>query len=248
MVDNPANQSSVKLTLLIYMDGLTEVLTKNRRVLNVDYLSFGSINSQDKEIQTTLDRFYQDSQVNEKEISVVDLVFVNSIFHKANSGNLECYKNRLPSFLLFHKEFFQVPVTHDHIARRLTHHLTEWQEENHHSVLWFHLRKNHLYVLFATPAGELSITSFEVRKTLDVYYYILFNIQTLDSVLPDLKEVTVSGELLNMDKIHNFFSENVGDKKLITFWQWKGLLGRPKPEISLYLPEVYPDRFSSLNR
>jgi len=160
------------------------------------------------------------------------------IYHETSRGMLETYKNRLPAFLLYHKEFFQCPVRHEHIAQVLTRHLIEWQKSHAHPALWFHLRKNNLYVLFGTPQGDRSITSFEVRKTLDVFYYILFNIQTLESVLPNLENIVISGELINMNQIHSFFNINVPEKKLINFWQWKELLGRPQTEINSYLPEV----------
>ncbi len=220
------------------MDGVCKVLTRNRDVLAADTLSFGSINSQESEIQTTLDGFYGGADIERIEVDSVNLIFINSIFHKTNNGHLESYKNRLPAFLLYHKEYFEAPVNHVHIAQLLIGQLDDWRSENDKSALWFHLRNKNLYVLFSTPKGGSSITSFEVRKTLDIHYYILFNIQTLQSLMPDLEEIIISGELLNMDKIHNFFSENVPEKELVTYWQWKGLPGRPQPAFSQYLPEV----------
>lgn len=238
MLEARLDQNSVRLTLFIYMDGLCKVLTKNRTVEGVSSLSFGSINRQDNEVQSTLDRFYDQEKLDRSAIDHIDLMFVNSIFHKTTNGNLETYKNRLPAFLLYHNEFFDVSVNHDHIAHRLRSHLVDWQNDHDHPALWFHLRDDTLFVLFSTSGGENSITAFEVRKTLDVHYYILFHFQTLQPIIPDLQQITISGELLNLDKIHNFFSENIGDKELITFWQWKGLLGRPHPTFNQYLPEV----------
>lgn len=238
MLENRSDQNRAKLTLFIYMDGLCRVLTQNRSVVSATSFSFGSINSQDNEVQTTLDRFYSEGEFERSSIDSVDLMFVNSIFHKTTKGNLESYKNRLPAFLLYHNEFFDASVNHDHIAHRLTSHMRDWQSNHDYPALWFHLRDNILYVLFSIPGGDNSITSFEVRKTLDVHYYILFNVQTLQPIIPDLEQITISGELLNLDKIHNFFSENITDKELITFWQWKGLLGRPHPSFNQYLPEV----------
>ncbi|MBY5960184.1 hypothetical protein KUV50_18670 [Membranicola marinus] len=235
---NQSELGSAKLTLLIYMDGLCKVLTKDRTVHSVASLSFGSISSNENEVQSTLDQFYNQNQIDQSRVESVELMFVNSIFHKTGHGKLETFKNRLPAFLLYHNEFFDVPVGHDHIAHRLTFHMSEWQRNHAEPVLWFHLREKVLYVLFSTAEGDSSISAFEVRKTLDVHYYILFNVQTLRPVIPDLRQITVSGELLNLDKMHNFFSENINDMELMTFWQWKGLLGRPHPLFNQYLPEV----------
>lgn len=220
------------------MDGVCKVVTKNRDVLAVDSLSFGSINSQESEIQSTLGGFYQSTNIGRFNVGSVSLVFVNSIFHKTNSGQLESYKNRLPAFLFYHKEYFNVAVNHVHIAQLLMSQLDDWRNKNDKPALWFHLRNSILFVLFSTPKGGSSITSFEVRKTLDIHYYILFNIQTLQPLMTGLEQIIISGELLNMDKIHNFFTENVPEKELTTYWQWAGLPGRPQPAFSQYLPEV----------
>lgn len=238
MLENRPDQKRIKLTLFIYMDEVCKVLTENRTVLSAESFTFGSINNQDKEVQSALDRFYSQGEFDRSAIDSIDLMFVNSIFHKTTNGNLESYKNRLPAFVLYHNEFFDATVNHEHIAHRLTSHLIDWQSKHDEPALWFHLRNNILYVLFSTPGGENSITAFEVRKTLDVHYYILFNVQTLQPIIPELKKITISGELLNLDKVHNFFSENIGDKELTTFWQWNGLLGRPHPSFNQYLPEV----------
>ena len=228
----------LRLTLYIYLDGLTGVLSRNRELVKVQSTTFGTVQSQESEVQSDLGQFYTNSGLVIDNPETVNLVFVNPIFHLTNNGQLETYKNRLPAFLLYHKEFFNVPVCHDHIAQLLNRELTVWQDENQRPALWFHLRKNILFVSFCTSTGEVSITSFEVQKTLDVYYYILFNVQTLERVIPDLDQIVVSGELVNMDKIHNFFAENMPDKSLTSYWQWNNLWGKPPVRLNPYFPEV----------
>ncbi len=232
------DQGGVRLALCIYFDGLTGVVTRNRELIKVESYSFGSVASQEKEIQSDLDVFYESFGLGGSPLQSVDLIFINSIFHRTKNAQMETYKNRLPSFLLYHKEFFAVPVRHDHIANILNTELSLRHEENGSPELWFHLRKNILFVSFCTAAGEVSITSFEVHKTLDVYYYILFNYQTLQRVLPDLEQIVISGELMNMDKIHNFFEENIPDVSLTSYWQWINMWGKPPLSLNPYLPEV----------
>lgn len=238
MMGDRSDHDEVKLTLLVYIDGLTSVLTSQRIVVDIASSTFGSITNREEEVQTLLDRFYEKSAVGQYLVKSVDLIFVNSIFYKTNSGSLEAFKNRLAAFVLYHKSFFQVQVSYDHIASRLIHHLEVEHKPQNESVLWFHLRQHHLFVLFGTPKGDYSIKSFEVRKTLDVYYYVLFNIQTLSPILTDLKEIVISGELLDMNNFDRFFKENVPDQKMSTYWEWKKLLGRPNQDILPFLPEV----------
>jgi len=232
------DQGGARLTLCIYFDGLTGVVTRNRELIKVESYSLGSVASQEKEIQSDLDVFYEAFGLGGSPLQSVDLIFINSIFHQTKNAQMETYKNRLPSFLLYHKEFFAVPVRHDHIASILNTELNLRHEENGLPELWFHLRRNILFVSFCTAAGDVSITSFEVQKTLDVYYYILFNYQTLQRVLPDLEQIVISGELLNMDKIHNFFEENIPDVSLTSYWQWINMWGKPPLSLNPYLPEV----------
>lgn len=224
------------LTLLIYRKGFRCILTSERIILSDNSVSLTRV---EDEIQSFLDHFYrQMSESLEGTIDSIDLIYVNNIFHRTSSGKLEAYMNRLPGYLLYHREYFNCPVRYGHIAGRLYDDLCDKMEESIDECLWFHLRDNVLYVLFSNKSGERSITSFEVFKALDVHYYILFNFQTLKSVLPGLENIVVSGELLEMDQIHNFFSNNIPDLEVITYWQWQGMYGRPNPKYNLYLPEV----------
>lgn len=238
MTDHRIDQGGDLLTLFIYMDGLSGVWTRGRQVLARDEISFTSINSRQEEIQSTLGRFYDGSDLVNDRLRAIDLVFVNSIFHRTQSGQLETYKNRLPAFLLYHKEYFDVEIRHIHLARLLYAGLEAQFAEHGVPTLWFHLRKNILFAAFCTGTGEISITSFKVQKALDVYYYILFNYQTLQTTLPTLDQIVISGEIVNMDKIHNFFEENIPDLELATYWQWSGIPGKPQVVLNSYLPEV----------
>lgn len=234
-----SGQDGHLLTLFIYMDGLTSVLSRGRKIVAREEVSFASINSGQEEIQSALERFYTESpSVHPDELRSIDLIFVNSIFHRTSSGQLESYKNRLPAFLLYHKSYFDVDIRHRHLAQLMYSGLENGFEEKPGPMLWFHLRHYILYVGFCTSGGEISISSFKVQKTLDVYYYILFNYQTLQTALPGLDRIVISGELVDLDKIHNFFEENVPGPELITYWQWKSIPGKPRVDIQAYLPEV----------
>lgn len=227
------------LTLFIYMDGMTSMLTRGRKIMAREEASFESINSGQEEIQSALERFYAASPVIQPgELRSIDLIFVNSIFHRTSSGTLETYKNRLPAFLLYHKSYFDVDIRHRHLAQLMYAGLEKGFEEKPGPMLWFHLRQYILFAGFCTSGGEISISSFKVQKTLDVYYYILFNYQTLQTALPALDRIVISGELVDLDKIHNFFEENVPGPELITYWQWKSIPGKPQIDIQAYLPEI----------
>lgn len=236
--DHRMDQGGNLLTLFIYMDGITGVLTHGRNLLSVHSLSLGSIHCQEEEIQSTLGRFYEGISWNVESVKKVRLMFINSIFHRTQSGVLETFKNRLPAFLLYHKTYFDAEVTHSHLAQKIHHDLTTGFAQNAKPVLWFHLRHHILFASFCTGAGDISVTSFKVQKSLDVYYYILFNYQTLNTTLPELDQVMISGELLDMDKIHNFFEENLPTLRLVTYWQWKGIPGKPQVELNRWLVEV----------
>lgn len=231
-------RGGLQWTIFIYMDGLTGVLTRNRKLVAMDNLTMGSINSQEKEVQSSLDQFYSNLEYDDSDLESIHLIFINSIFHLNGKGQIETYKNRLPAYLFYHKEFFSVPVNHEHLAQRLNLRLNDWHENTSIPVLWYHLRRNLLFVAFCTSSGDVSITSFEVQKVIDVYYYILFNYQTLLPAIPHLQQIVISGELVNLDKIHNFFEENMPNINLVTYWQWQELPGRSHIPLNTYLPEV----------
>lgn len=239
MAELQPDRTEAQLALFIYMDGLSGILTRQRTVMELDSLSMAHLASPETEVQSALDQFYSGNDLARKDLKSIELVFINSIFHRTRNGQLETYKNRLPAYLLYHREFFDAPVSYTHIAQRLQIELMEFHAEHpDQAVLWFHLRKNILYVVFCTPVGEDSINSFEVHKTLDVYYYILFNYQTLGPVIPGLEHLVISGELVNMEGMHNFFEENIPGMLIQTYWQWKQLTGRPPLKFHPLLPEV----------
>src|SRR5690606_21179884 len=179
------------------------------------------------EVQESLDQFYTTHSSLRQKPDSIELIFVNSIFHRTVKGQLEAFKSRLPAYLLYHREFFEAPISNIHIAQKLLAVLTTHQsKEPDQGVLWFHLRKNTLYVVFGSTDGADSINSFEVHKALDVYYYILFNYQTLHPIVPELDHVVISGELVNMEGVYNFFEDNLPDTALRTYWQWQRLPGK----------------------
>jgi len=221
---------------LIYLDSALFLYAENNNIRLARSVLLDQ-EEREKGVQSLLDKFYKNTDLPKPD--KIDLCFLNSVFHRTADGALECFMNHRSGFLFYHQSFFDSPVTSGHIAPRLTELMSEWLVDHPDANLWFHLRHETLFILFSTEKGPVSVSAFEVRKVLDVHYYILFHLKTLQPILGgEISKMVVSGELLEMDGLFNFIEENSPEIELTSL---SGLIifpGLMDHDYTAFLPEV----------
>lgn len=227
-----------RLTWLIFLDSAVCLFVDHRKVEMQGTLSLSDLEGSDRSVQTLLEEFYHRLKIDQSAVQQIDLCFLNSIFHKTAEGKLECFMNQRPGFLYYHS-LFEKPVTSGHIARRMSDRMKEWGTSHPEVNLWFHLRHETLYVAFRAADGEIVIRASEVRKTLDVHYYILFHVNALRSMIAgEQSKMAISGELLMMSRISEFVSKNFPDREIIRVPQLLPVHGKWDDLFETYLPEI----------
>lgn len=222
---------------LIYLDSALFLYASNNEIKVTHSLVLDHKDHPEKGVQSLLSDFYNNIELPKPE--KIDLCFHNTIFHKSNDGPLECFMNHRSGFLFYHQTFFDVPVQSEHIAPRLVRLMKEWLEPRPDVNLWFHLRHEILYVLFSPDGHEAAASAYEVRKALDVHYYILFHLKTLRPVLGgEISKMTVSGDLLEMEGLYNFIETNSPGTELVSLSALLLFPGKMDHHYAAFLPEV----------
>lgn len=222
---------------LIYLDSALFLHAEDNKIKLVRSLVLDRTGDPESGVQSLLNQFYKDTELPAPDKT--DLCFLNSVFHSTEEGVLECFMNHRSGFLFYHQAFFDSPVTSGHVAPRLVTLMKGWLAEHPEANLWFHLRHETLYILFSVGKGSVSVSAFEVRKVLDVHYYILFHLKTLKPVLGGkIQKMVVSGELLEMDGLFNFIEENSPGTELTALSSLIIFPGLMEHDYRAFLPEI----------
>lgn len=166
-------------------------------------------------IQSILDEYYSENNVFKKTVTAVELCFVNDEFVFREHEKIEAFKRNISGILFYHKEFFSCPVSYYHITDRMLEEVRkdDWNKDIN---IWFHLRGNFLFIAGCEGNKLNSLNVFEVHKTLDVFYYLLFNVRNLYPDDRPISGILASGDLLLVEEVGNLLSENFPGIQIIT--------------------------------
>ncbi|GAA5220661.1 hypothetical protein [Membranihabitans marinus] len=206
-----------RLSLIVFNDSLYSILYSRSNSQALDVVSLKDGENLNKSIGSILEEHYTQSKIDFSSISQVNLCFTDQNFELLKDGVLNYNQDRLPSLLYYHQEFFKCSVSHHHVVEQMHGYLSRnlFKLQGGH-LIWFHLRRNILFISISKGRSMLTATSFVVSKTMDVFYYILFNAQSTMSNKAELESIFVSGDLLQLEELPEFLNSNFPDQELIT--------------------------------
>lgn len=206
-----------RLSLIVFNDSLYSILYSRSNSRALDVISLRDGENLNKSIGSILEDHYNQNKIDFPSITHIDVCFADQNFELLKDGNLKFDKDRLPSLLYYHQEFFKCSVSYYHVVEQMHSYLSRnlFKLQGGH-LIWFHLRKDILYISISKGRAMLTATSFVVSKVMDVFYYILFNAQSTMSNKAELESIFISGDLLQLEELPEFLSTNFPDQELIT--------------------------------
>lgn len=206
-----------RLSTYVFVDSLYAVLYNQSKCLTFDPIRLRDPENRMKSTASILESYFQQHDLNLSALRQVDICFVDENFMLGRKNKVEVNYPSLAGVLYYFQEFFNGPIHHHHVTEDIKHYInSEYFHFQSQHLIWFHLRKNRLYVASSNGRTLITLNSFEVFKSMDVMYYILYNAKFLNFNRSNIQTLLISGDLLQMEALPTFLKSNFQKEEILT--------------------------------